>query len=217
MQADSMIGDNPEGSTLRAVALILLLLGSACSPQRRGSTPAEIDVPPGRSLVFGRIQLYKGGQPLHVGPAERPMFGWIEGARPLTTLTFRNLDTNDIYHVEIERDDGWFETTLPPGLYGVGLRYYIYLSGSPVRLDVSEAAARCYIGTLHVNFFAHQSAGGAWATTFGGVVFEADTDFSVSNDWNTAPTRSPMDGAVTEDHLMRLQTIERSKSHQPEP
>ncbi len=192
-------------SVIGAVVLLLAAAGG-CTPRTIPSPPTvgQLD----RSRILGRIQLYRSGKPLRVGPARRPLVGWLEGERPLTSVSFLNVDTGGAFAVDVTTQDGRFETMLPPGRYAVGLRYAIYLSDTPARFDVPEAGRQFYIGTLQVNFFARASIGGAWAATAGGVVPEDDSQFTVIDEGNAAipASRLGLDAGTVEKRLMQVTT-----------
>ncbi len=199
--------------------VLLLTVAAGCAP---GPIPSRTTPPAlgqlDRSRIIGRIQLYKSGKPLRVGPAKRPLVGWLEGERALTTLSFRNVDTGGAFAIDITAQDGRFEAMLPPGRYGVGLRYAIYRSDTPARFDVPEAGRQFYIGTLQVNFLARASIGGTWAATAGGIVPEDDSQFAVIDEGNETAgppaSRLAIDAGTVEKRLMRVTTREHARARE---
>jgi len=126
---------------------------------------------------------------------------------PIGGVSFHNLDTDEFFSYKINDEFGRFEIAVPPGRYGLGIRCYIYLSDTPARFEVSEAGRQYYVGTLQANFFARQSLGSAWATTFGGVIPMPDTDFTVVDEWEWTQAHRiapAANGMLPERHIMSL-------------
>jgi hypothetical protein len=167
------------------VALVLLVAcGAGCS-RARASRPPDVGVQPlpGRSVVIGRVEIYKEGQRVNVGPRTAPLFGWITGARPLTDLHLVARHSHgEKMNIEIQDADGWFVAQLPAGKYGMGIRYYIYLFDTPATVAIPEGGRRYYVGTLRVNLFVRGSFQGGIAETAGGVIPQDDIDFTVVRD-----------------------------------
>jgi hypothetical protein len=179
---------------------LCLVLGCAAIPRNQ---PLEVSAGvPGTSLVVGRIQVYRGGERLHVGPRERPMFGWITGPTPLTTVGLREVYRNERFSVTIENADGWFAVHLPPGRYGIGLQYYIFLADTPATIEVPLGGQNYCVGTLNVDLAARSSGSAVWTSTFGGVVAQGDMAFGVSDECKLVPTSVPMEA-----DLMQLGSV----------
>lgn len=202
----SRTAPQPDGHRRRprwrvALALLpLLVVGCAASSTVTNVTPGT-PLQPDRSLVVGRIELFKSGHQLH---PDRPS---PTGTGPIGGLSFHNLVTGEFTSYRINDPLGRFEIVLPPGRYGLGIQYYIYLSDTPARFEVPQAGQQYYVGTLRANFFARSSLGGAWTTTFGGILPMKDTDFAVVDEWEWAQQHRiapASDGAPPERHVMVL-------------
>src|SRR5688572_20848903 len=107
------------------IAAALALAFTSCS----ASTPKPLEVrdgAPGTATVVGRIQMYKDGARLHVGPRSRPLVGWIQGPKPLSSVGLRAQANGKVKTIAVEDADGWFVAHLAPGRYSMGLQYYVY-------------------------------------------------------------------------------------------
>lgn len=154
--------------------LLALALPCACSGSKR------VDVDPhaaaaGRYVV-GRVEVFRDGQQVSV---VKSAFGRAVTGTALTELSFLNGATQERFGIDITDRTGWFAATLPPGTYSVGMRYAIWLFGTPARLVVPPEPQRCYIGSFGVNMFARLSVAGGWAGAVGGVIPTEDNDFRV--------------------------------------
>jgi hypothetical protein len=151
--------------------------------------------------------MYQRGQAVRVGPEPGMADDTSGGDRTLTTLVFQNSNTSKKFAFDMDNEDGRFEVMLPPGEYGIRLRYHTWLSGTPAHSDVPEAAKRYYVGTLRVDLFRHTSILGFPARVFGGTVPQGDSDFDVLDEWEwtQANLQVPFPVQVTaEKRLMHL-------------
>jgi hypothetical protein len=166
--------------------------------------------------VLGRVQVSIAGQPARVGPR-----AWSAGGRAygdgvtveaeedaLTALIFEGRRSGDRFFYEVEDETGRIEVLLPPGRYGVILRYDKWQSKTPATLDVPDGGVSYYVGTLHVGLFRERSLRGVWVRAVGGTVPRADTSFAVSDEWDWAQAnlRALAGGRTAADkRLMRLE------------
>jgi hypothetical protein len=98
----------------------------------------------------------------------------------------RNAAAEDHYDVPILDDQGWFAAQLPAGTYRVTMGYYIWLFGTPARIEVPAEAERCYAGTLAINLFARSSFATGWVRGSGGILPMDDIDFALLDQSNDA-------------------------------
>lgn len=203
-------GSLDEGGNMRDVwrlLMVAIVLGG-CGVRAKipGATLAGLDNP-NRALVLGRVQVFRAGQQVRVGPVGHAEESGVSGGdRTLAEIRFRNLSTNRSFSYDVTDDEGGFEVFLPPGQYAVTLRYFTWTQATPARFEV-DGGGRYYIGTLRVSLLKRWSMGGMWARTFGGTIPEKDSDFSVVDQWDWAEAHLPMltSGQVrAEKRLMRL-------------
>jgi len=184
-------------SSCVAVALSFVVGCTGTPPTRTLEMTAG---PADTSLVIGRIRIYRRGQPLFVGPRERPLVGWIQGPTPLTTVGAHELQRDEHHSVDVENEEGWFEMHLPRGRYGIGLRHYIHIFGTPAVFEVRDVGRRYCVGTLNVDLEGGSSVAVAWAHPFGGIVPQGDLLFGVADECKAAPAPHSTDA-----ELMRLE------------
>lgn len=173
-----------------AVRLLVVLLGvalGACATQQGATESVVPSVSSDKSLVIGRIQVYRNGTPLNVGPREPPFFGFLAGASPLTDVSFREVEDGGKHRASVMDQEGWFMIALPPATYTMGVRYYTYLFNTPARLEVPAAGDVLCVGTLHAELSAGASLAGAWSDAFGGFKYVEDMAFAVSEECASAP------------------------------
>jgi hypothetical protein len=189
----------PGRSVVRAAACAIgaLLLGAGgCSrPTMLETATASSPGKSVRALVLGRLQVTVAGQPVRVGPAGPPPQGsaqWEGAEAPLlgeetdTMILFERLRTGELFGYDLPDDTGRFEVLLPPGRYGVKLRYEKYLVATPARFEATEAGQQYYIGTLQAQLFRRGSVLGWRARIFGGNIPSSQRDFRVIDEWDWA-------------------------------
>jgi hypothetical protein len=168
--------DHRRWRRLPAWSLIALALPCGCAATQR------VDVDPRAAAaaryVVGRVEVFRDGQQLAV---VKSGFGGAVTGSALVELSLLNSATRERFSIVITDPAGWFGATLPPGNYGVGMRYYIWVFGTPARLVVPDDPQRCYVGTLGVNLFARLSVAGGWAGVAGGAVPSEDNDYRVAD------------------------------------
>lgn len=155
---------------LGAVAVLI----AACAPSKR----VDLDprTAPADAYVVGRVEVFRDGKKLRVTHSE---FGHFARRSELTELSLMNLATKERFAVAITDADGWFAAALPPGTYSVGMRYHIWLFGTPARIVVLTDVQHCYLGTLDISLFVHLSVAGGWAEVTGGAIPQQDNDYRV--------------------------------------
>ncbi len=164
----------------RGLGAALLALGlSACSAEARRAT-LDPRAHPAERFVVGRVLIFRAGEAARVTRATSGLASLVASG-PLTTLSLRNLASNERFAIPIESEDGWFAAQLPPGSYGVGMTYYIWFFDVPARVEVPADPARCYVGTLGVNLFARSSLAGAWSRAAGGVIPKDDIEVAIAD------------------------------------
>ena len=160
------------------VALLALCLGACGAEAHRASLDPRAH--PAERYVVGRVLIFRSGAPARVTRATSGLSS-LSASGPLTTLSLRNLASNERFAIPIENEQGWFAAQLPGGSYGVGMTHYIWFFDVPARVEVPDDPRRCYVGSLGVNLFAHSSAGAAWARAAGGVIPKDDIDAAVAD------------------------------------
>ncbi len=169
--------DHRRWRRLPAWVLIALALTCGCSGSKRvGVDPRAA---PAEHYVVGRVEMFRDGKQLAV---IKSAFGSALTGSAQTELTLLNSATQERFNIDITDRTGWFAATLPPGTYSVGMRYQIWLFGTPAQVVVPADPQRCYIGTLGVNLFARLSVAGGWVGAVGGVIPTEDNDYRVVDD-----------------------------------
>lgn len=190
---------------LGAMVAIIALGGCSVVPVKiPAATMGGLDSP-NRALVLGRVQVFRGGQQVRVGPVGHSEESGVSGGdRTLTELRFHNVSTGRRFSYDVTDDEGGFEVFLPPGQYRIALRYFTWTQATPARFEV-DGGNNYYIGTLRVRLLSRWSIGGLWARTFGGTIPEKDSDFAVVDQWDWAEANLSMLAHVSaEKRLMRL-------------
>lgn len=158
------------------IALLALCL-AACGP---GARRATIDprAQPAARFVVGRVEMFRDGQAQAV---TKSGLGAALNPGPLATLSLQHSGSSERFQVPIENERGWFAAQLPPGTYTVAMQYYIWVFGTPVRVQVPPQLERCYLGSVEMHLFVRASAMGAWARAAGGAIPMDDIDFAVTD------------------------------------